>query len=183
LNAQIINELKDRNEATFKFIYNSFKEKIYRTACMLTNDPIISQDILQDVFIQVYTKINKLNHPEAFESWLYKITVNFSLKYMKKCKAHPLVLNEEVLKEIIETNISYLPEDITLQTELTNSLLTHVYELPADKKTTIILYYYNNLPIKDIAQIMNCSEGTVKSRLFNSKKMLEKKLLKEKNVI
>jgi len=180
VNSLLIEQLIDGDEAAFKELYDIYKEKVYRTAWMLTNNASTSQDIIQEVFIQVYLKIHKLKYLDAFESWLYKITVNCSLKHMKKNKELTVVFDENILTQIIETNISCIPEDKTLQIEFTKELLSLVYSLPKEKKTTIILYFYNNMSIKKIAEVMNCSEGTVKSRLFNSKKILEKKINKSK---
>ena len=180
MDSLLIEQVIDGDEAAFKKLYDMYKEKVYRTAWMLTNNGSAAQDIIQEVFIQVYLKIPKLKYIEAFESWLYKITVNCSLKHMKKNKDSPVIYDENILNQIAETNIYCLPEAKTLQIEFTKELLRLVYSLPDEKKTTIILYFYNNISIKKIAEVMNCSEGTVKSRLFNSKKTLEKKLSKSK---
>jgi len=180
VNSLLIERVIDGDEAAFKELYDIYKEKVYRTAWMLTNNTNAAQDIIQEVFIQVYLKINRLKYLEAFESWLYKITVNCSLKHMKKYKTGTIIFDEDILNHTEETNTSFLPESNVLEIELTKELLNLVYSLPNEKKATIILYYYNNMSIKKIAEIMNCSEGTVKSRLFNSKKILEEKINKSK---
>ena len=180
MNSLLIERVIDGDEAAFKELYDIYKEKVYRTAWMLTNNTNAAQDIIQEVFIQVYLKINRLKYLEAFESWLYKITVNCSLKHMKKYKTGTIIFDEDILNHTEETNTSFLPESNVLEIELTKELLNLVYSLPNEKKATIILYYYNNMSIKKIAEIMNCSEGTVKSRLFNSKKILEEKINKSK---
>jgi len=69
-----------------------------------------------------------------------------------------------------------MPELHLLNDEFNKEIMNIINELPLEKKATVILFYYNNLSIKEIAKVMGCFEGTVKSRLFNSKKLLEEKI-------
>ena len=132
--------------------------------------------------MNLYQKGSKLKHYEAFESWLYKITVNSSLNYIKKDKKISFIGDNEVLDAIDKIDSEPTPEDMFICEEVTSEIMKYIYLLPIKHRTTVILFYYNELSIKEIASIMDCSEGTVKSRLFYSKKFLKDKIT-EKEVV
>jgi len=176
IDSQLIEHMRLGDEKAFETLYNIYKDKIYRTCWLITKDACAAEDILQEVFIKVYQKINKLKEPQAFQAWLYKITINCCIKYIKKYKANCSSLGDDVFDEICEINPWYMPEGSLMKNEFNKTIMKIINDLPLEKKTTVILYYFNDLSIKEIAKTMNCFEGTVKSRLHNSKKVLENKI-------
>jgi RNA polymerase sigma-70 factor, ECF subfamily len=176
----LINRIRKGEQAAFKKLYELYAEKIYRTAYMMINDKGLAQDIVQEVFIKIFTRIKDLKHNSAFSSWLYRITINCCLSYMHENTKVKLLFDDEELGTLPEENIEYIPEESTLGKELYDQVMKSIYELPKLQRVTIILYFYNDMTIKQIASIMECSEGTVKSRLFHGKRNL-KELLECKN--
>jgi RNA polymerase sigma factor (sigma-70 family) len=78
----------------------------------------------------------------------------------------------------IEDDEINAPENMMVQQEFCTEVMAVIYELPEYQRISLILFYYNEMSIKEIANIMNCSEGTVKSRLFHGKKYLKDKVAK-----
>ncbi len=121
-------------------------------------------------------KINQLNSIETFEPWLNKITLNLCLQYISKNKNNDcyednicIDANEYELQEI---------DNIILEKEFKNEIISAIYELTEYQRMVIMLFYYFELSIKEIAELMKCSEGTVKSRLFYGKSRLKEKILR-----
>lgn len=172
---KLIKKSIDGDERAFRELYDKYKGKIFKTAYLMLRDEKGAEDIVQEVFITVYKKIYKLKYAEAFESWLYKITINRCNEYFRK-NSKAVVTDEEDMYQIYDTDI-YAQPDERLLTEERNQQLDRIINSLSEKlKTCIILFYYNNMTIKQIADILGCSEGTVKSRLFKAKRAIEKKL-------
>jgi len=182
IDSRLIESIKLGDEGAFETLYSLYKDKIYRTCWLITKDSCAAEDVLQEVFIKVYQKINKLKEPEAFQAWVYKITINCCIKHIKKYKASCAIVADDSFNEISEVNPCYMPEDSLMKNEFNKRVMKLISELPLEKKTTVILYYFNDLSIKEIAKVMNCFEGTVKSRLHNSKKILGNKIIASNNI-
>lgn len=180
IDENLINGIRKKEEMAFTKLYELYAEKIYKTSYMMTNDKGAAQDIVQEVFIKIFTRINELKNNYAFNSWLYRITVNCCLTSMKENSKYNLLSDDEEIDNLIEEKVYLIPEENLLETELYHELMKEIYELPKLQRVTIILYFYNEMSIKEIAGIMECSDGTVKSRLFHGKKNL-KLLLEHKN--
>jgi RNA polymerase sigma factor (sigma-70 family) len=176
----LVNRIRNSEEAAFRKLYEFYAEKVYRTAYMMINDKELAQDIVQEVFMKIFTRIKDLKHNAAFNSWLYRITVNCCLSYMHENSKLKILLDDEDISNFPEESIHYIPEQNALEKELYDEVMTSIYELPKLQRVSIILYFYNEMTIKEVASIMECSEGTVKSRLFHGKKNL-KELLEYKN--
>lgn len=181
---ELIEQVKNKNKQAFRCLFNNHRDKVARTAYLILKDHQHVEDIVQETFLQVYLKINKLSDPALFEGWLYKITVNLcfqTLRKQKKIKASSL---DEYIDTGIDVNVSdCTPEDIVVAKDTKVKMLQSIYSLPTDYTVVIILYYYNNFSVKEIAAIIKESESNVKIRLFRARKMLEKSLIKDYAVI
>lgn len=173
---QMVIQLNEYNKDNFKQLYDKYKLKIYKTIYLITNDSSTAEDILQEVFIQVYLKINSLKNASAFEHWLYKITINCCMKNFKKNKRFGIIEDDSKFYNKSEDNITYLPEENLMKKEVSKEIWKLISLLPKYHRIPIILYYYNELSIKEISTIMKCSEGTVKSRLYYCKNYLKNAL-------
>jgi RNA polymerase sigma-70 factor (ECF subfamily) len=177
----LIKAIQRKDKQAFKTLFANYKQKVYGTAYLILKDYQLSEDIVQETFLQVYLKIDKLKDPQYFEGWLYKITVNLCLDSVRRLKKHGLSSLEEYIE--MQTN-SPLVENITPEAEvlyrdIQRRILECVYSLPSQYAAVLVLFYYNNFSIKEISDIINCSEATVKTRLFRARKNLEKILSTE----
>lgn len=181
----LITKVKNNDKQAFKVLFNTYKTNVYRTAFLILKDYQYADDVVQDTFMQVYLKINKLTNPFAFEKWLYKIAINLCFEIIRKNgKYKRIALDEEVDKEIIEWNGNVpLPENIAIQKETQRIILECIYSLQVNHRTVLVLFYFNSFSVKEISDIMECSEGTVKSRLFYAKRLLKDTLISKHNDI
>jgi RNA polymerase sigma factor (sigma-70 family) len=178
INEQLIQRIKNKDREAFKQLFDMYREKVYRMSYSILKEKNASEDVLQEVFIQIYLKIRDLKHIGAFEVWLYRITMNCCKKLInKESKLRAISVNESYdgYTDIEDDEIN-APENIMVQQELYTEVMAVIYELPEYQRISLILFYYNEMSIKEIANIMNCSEGTVKSRLFHGKKYLKHKI-------
>jgi RNA polymerase sigma factor (sigma-70 family) len=178
ISEQLILRIKNKDRDAFKQLFDMYKEKVYRMSFTVLKNKTASEDVLQEVFIQVYLKIRDLKYIGAFEVWLYRITMNCCRKFInKENKLRIINVNENYdgYTEMEDDEIN-TPENIMVQQELCTEVMKVIYELPEYQRISVVLFYYNEMSIKEIANIMNCSEGTVKSRLYHGKKYLRNKV-------
>jgi RNA polymerase sigma-70 factor (ECF subfamily) len=181
IDVELIKAAQNRDRTAFKTLFATYKQKVYGTAYLILKDYQHSEDIVQETFLQVYLKLEKLQDPQYFERWLYKITVNLCLDAVRKLKKHQLSSLEEYIE--LQTDLSLAdsntPETITVYKDIQKRILGCVYSLPSQYAAVLVLFYYNDFSIKEISDIVSCSEATVKTRLFRARKSLEQVLSRE----
>lgn len=170
---KLIYGISHGDEESFRRLYDMYKNKVYNTAKRLTNDDKAAEDIVQEVFVIIYTKIYKLKYAEAFEVWLYKIVINCCKNSFKKGK-NLLIVEDDTIENAAGDHCGDAPGELIIKKERNSELMKCINKLSEKLKTCIILYYFNEMSIREISEILECSEGTVKSRLFKGKKALEK---------
>lgn len=167
-----LEEARDGDREAFIIIYNHYRQKIYNTAYFILKDYQYADDVVQETFLQVYLKIRKLSNLQAFECWLYKIVINLSLKLLKKARRiSTITFNEEI--EVSELNETDSLDDLIVEHEMLFEMMNCVYALSDKYRIVITLFYFNDMNLKDISEVLGCSEGTVKSRLFYGRKLLK----------
>ncbi len=157
---------KDREKQ--KMLYYKYCDAMFTLAYRMLNDRDEAHDVLQDAFIQVFQKIEQFKRQSSLGAWIKTIVVRTSLNHLKKRKKF-----EEYHSELHDTNgVSSNETDGKILEKL-------ILSLPDGYRTIFILAEIEGYKHREIAEIMNISEGTSKSQLFNAKKILKSKLKNE----
>lgn len=183
--AELVRRMKLGDEAAFDSLYESYVRKLYGMAFLISGSKADSEDIVQEAFVTCFLKRDSLREEAAFERWLYQILVRTAWRYGKRKKRYP----SESLEDMLDTNSESFSErwvevdkaaeeplDALVRKEERERLLQAVQELEIKQRTVIVLYYFNDCPVKEIARITGALEGTVKSRLHNGRENLRRKL-------
>ncbi|MDP4183373.1 MAG: RNA polymerase sigma factor [Bacillota bacterium] len=161
-------------------LFGSYFSKAVRYSFLITGRKDLSEDVVQETFVECYKDIKYLKDQEKFRPWFYRILVRTSWR-MKAKEKHAVSL--EVLDDVGRSAIDSKDDEqfnrIMNSRESSRMLRSALEKLSLPLRTTVILHYYNDLSIKEIAQILNCFQGTVKSRLHTARKLLEKQLVKD----
>ena len=170
-------KLKKGEKEGFDEIYRSTCNRVYFRARQLLGNEEEAKDLVQIVYIEVYKNISGLQAPEAFYTWLDKIIYNQYTKQIRK-KSEVLLTEEgySVLEEVESEDLSTFPESMAEQKETSRIVKEIINELPELQAVTISLYYYDQLKIEQIAEIMSCSANTVKSRLYYAKNYIKQRV-------
>jgi RNA polymerase sigma-70 factor (ECF subfamily) len=150
-------------------LYQRHKDKVYALALRMTNNVQDAEDIVQEIFIQVYRKIGAFRGDAAFSSWLYRITTNVTLSALRRrkraarelpsedilTKDHPRAQSNKLLKPFLEKAIA---------------------SLPPKSRMVFILHDVQGFQHNEIAKMLNCSVGTSKSQLHKARAQLRKSL-------
>lgn len=168
---ELVDKVKLNQPEAFDVLYDTFKDQAYRTAAFLTGNEEDARDVVQDTFVTVYVQINRLKKSEAFIAWFYRILTNNAKSILKKHKKEFIWQENEFCGERLDVQEDF--EDKLLQQEEHNHLRKIIDRMDEKYRTVIVLYYYNEFSVGEIADILDCREGTVKSRLFKARKILE----------
>ncbi len=163
----------------FNTLFNQYSNKAIRTVYLIIGRNDIAEDIVQEAFIKCYEEIKSLKNTEAFQSWFYRLLTRIVWRYCSKKKNY---LHTESMDDNNRNTIadSLVLSDIAEKYEIKRFVNEAIDKLSVPLKTTVILYYYNELSIKEISKILGCFQGTVKSRLHNARKLLQKELKSKK---
>ena len=158
----------------FEELYQLYYDKIYALIMMTVKNSADTEDILQLTFIKAWQNIAKLNDPKAFNTWLQRIALNESKSMLRKKRPELSVDDEGENGEALQFESDMLlPQEYAERDDLSARLRRIIEELSVVQRDTILLYYYNDMSVEEIAQIMECSEGTVKSRLHLARKAIK----------
>ncbi|MFD2629659.1 sigma-70 family RNA polymerase sigma factor [Oceanobacillus kapialis] len=140
-------------------------EQLYRTAFLYVRDREDALDVVQETSYKAFLSIGQLKKEEYFLTWLTKILINCSYDILKKSK-----------KELPLHNLVELATDKSEHSEESLDLLEAINRLNNNQKNAIILFYFQDLPISGVAEVMNIPENTVKTYLSRGKRRLKKLL-------
>lgn len=169
--AKLVQKAKKGNDEAFELLISSVRNKLYRTAYSYVRNEQDALDIYQETIYKAYTSLKTLKKPESFQSWIIKILVFKSIDFIRKESRHFTTDDEKIFAELIsKDSVDYIAHSMDLSEAF--KFLDPKY------KTIILLRYYHDLSIREIANIMNYPEGTVKSHLHRAQKEL-RPILKE----
>jgi RNA polymerase sigma factor (sigma-70 family) len=157
---------------SFEQLYRIYSKNALGTAYLIAGHKGIAEDIVQEAFFQCYKEIKSLRDPGAFDVWFYKLLIRLAWKMSSKHKA--VISTEDIDFETANNCCSLSLEPDVEENKL--MVQEAVAKLSSPLKTVVILYYFNDMTIKQIAMVLGCFQGTVKSRLHNAKKLLQKEL-------
>ncbi len=150
---------------------------VYYFALKTVKDEALAADITQETFVTIFQNLSTLNDPVAYPAWSRQITYRHCLQHLKKQNRETLVDDNEdgsnLFDAIEEDRTEFIPEENLDKEDFKKTILKIVDGLPQDQRTAVILYYYDELSVKEIAQIQGVSEGTVKSRLNYARKAIK----------
>ena len=170
----LVADLCDGDMTALAILVDRHKDLVYRVAMQITKNSDDASDVLQDAFLKVYDSINAFRQESAFETWLYRIVVNLSIDAVKKQKRQQESMAS--LSEVSDVHQSQdIQQDPTRQAErneLQEWVTQAVNSLSIKHRAVVILHELEGLSHPQIADILDCSEGTVRSRLHYARKRL-----------
>lgn len=175
IDKSIIQSISEGDKNSFEKLYNLFNEKVYNTAISYVQDSNEAEEITQDVFIKIYKYASNFKGDSSVSTWIYRITVNTSLNYVKKQKKNKLTVfnNEDYNKS------DFIHPGVLLENQESSAyLFAAIDKLPETQKTAFILSFVEELPRQEVAEVMETSLKAVESLLQRGKANLRKELEK-----
>lgn len=178
----VVQRVQGGDVAAFDELVVKYRERIYSVIYNLTSNKEDSFDLSQEAFIKAFQSIGRFKGKSSFFTWLYRIAVNTTLSFLKKNRHRRFLSYENISEEtgaddVLEAlSAKTSTEKPTLVKELQHKLNEALQTLSVKHRTVLVLFEIDNLSHQEIAEIMNCSVGTVRSRLHYAKKQLQSEL-------
>jgi RNA polymerase sigma-70 factor (ECF subfamily) len=169
-----------RGDSTaFDALVQRYKERLYGTVYHMTSNHEDANDLVQDTFIKAYKSLNTFKGQSSFYTWVYRIAVNRTLNHLKRRKNK----NHFSLDDV-DANIQTDPDFVELMShvtprrevglnELQEKLNEALQKLSEAHRAVVVMHDVQGMTHADIAKVMKCSEGTVRSRLFYARQQLQ----------
>lgn len=175
---EIIQSILKGNKENFRILVEKYQQIVFHIAIGFVHDKEEAEDLTQEVFIRAWQSLDKFRGDSAFSTWLHRVAVNACLNNARKKRGMPVLdrissfFNPEAE---IETDVLFRtenPEEIIISKEHSKWLQKALASLPEKQRIAIILSKYDDLPQKEIASIMQLTEGAVEALIQRAKKNL-----------
>jgi len=165
-------QFKNKKEKDFTELIEENKLKFYKTAKIILKNDDDCYDALQEALISIYNNFDQLKNKEFFSTWATRIVINKCYDLLRKNKKNIVSFEENYESEIQSSEFDNYDIDLYGIKKAMNNLSEGL-------KLIVMLYYYDDYSIKEISNIINIPEGTVKSRLSKAREIIKKELMKE----
>jgi len=180
---ELIDGIINHNREAINYLVNNYQNKVIKTAYYFIDNMEEAEDLSQEVMMEVVKSVHQYRKKANLNTWIYRITVNRSLDYLRRQKRRSIVKRLESFVRISNDGEKQFPyelatwdtrnEDIEKRKILDNAISS----LPRNQKIAFILSKYDELPYREISEIMNLSLSSVESLIFRAKANLQKKLV------
>jgi RNA polymerase sigma-70 factor (ECF subfamily) len=168
-------------ERTFEGLVQEYKNRIHSYVCRMTHDSPDAEDITQEVFIRAYQSLSAFRHDAALDTWLYRIATNLVIDRFRRSQRAPQTVRvdpeaDEAIRELPTTSREGDPQATAQLGELQRQVHKAIQSLPTKLRSVVVLHDMEGLSYEEVAETVGCPVGTVKSRLFNARLLLKRKL-------
>lgn len=177
----LIEQAKNGNVDSLNVILDTYKSNVYAVAFAMLKNKEDAEDATQQALITIWRNIHHLKKIEAFETWLYHIAYTRSLNILKSRSHYEVAENDsdDIYTSEVEENELFLPSEYAEREDLRERLFRIIDSLSAVQRETIVLYYFDDKNVTEISEIMDCSEGTVKSRLYHARNYIKNSIMEQ----
>ncbi len=177
---ELVPMIQEGDLDAFETLYHKYKNELYRTALVITRDRGAAEELLQDCFLRAYDHMDRVDGCSSLRPWLHRIIVNLSYNWAAK-KRLRLISIEDIFGRLLRTSRNS-PERAFEREELLEVVYEAVRSLSMPQRVVIVLFYLQGFSLAEIASMVDCPVGTVKSRLHYARKILRKKLMADTRI-
>jgi len=177
----VIVRCQNGESSAFEELFYLYRDDVYRFSFLVVRDPTLAQDVVQEAFLKVFRSVGKFQFRSSFKSWLYRVVVNEAITILRRRKLkedlHPAPGVESIF---LDSNPQrWQPEEFALESEERDILHWAVGQLDPIHRTVVVLKYFHDFSDPEIAAVVGCPPGTVKSRLHRARELLRHAITKQ----
>lgn len=172
--AELTKQLQDGDLDALGILFDRYYTQIFRTAVAITHDEAIAEDITQDCFLRLHRYANRIDTSLPLAPWLYRVTVNLSYTWVTRHNKRRVSLESVV--DYLMSPARNVPDQMVEITGVQDEVRKAIAGLNFNQRVVVVLHYLNGLNLEEIAEILDCPVGTVKSRLYYARENLRHKL-------
>ena len=177
----LVERCRANDDAAFSEVVARYKIKIYNYIYRMTGSSEDAEDLTQEVFIRMYQSIDSFRGQSSLNTWLFRIAGNLCIDRFRRAKNRTPAysLDEPAGEDAPAHEVpdhTYEPHRLLENVEMAEQIQQALSRLPEKLRATLLLHDIEGLPYEEIAQVVGCPLGTVKSRLFNARMQLRQQL-------
>jgi RNA polymerase sigma-70 factor (ECF subfamily) len=182
IDRQLVARAQRGDKQAFELLVEKYQRKLARLLSRFIRDPAEVEDVTQEAFIKAYRALPAFRGDSAFYTWLYRIGINTAKNYLmamgRRAPTSTEVEAEEAegFEEGEQLRDINTPESLLLSNEIAETVNSTIEQLPEELRTAIQLREIEGMSYEDIAQVMNCPIGTVRSRIFRAREAIAERL-------
>jgi RNA polymerase sigma-70 factor, ECF subfamily len=179
--AQLVKRVQKGDKKAFDLLVLKYQQRIIKLVSRYVRDPTDALDVAQDAFLKAYRALPNFRGDSAFYTWLYRIAINTAKNYLVTQSRRPMesenfrVEGEQVELESMLKDLA-TPESLLISEEIKETIAEAIEQLPDDLRTAINLREVEGLSYEEIADVMTCPIGTVRSRIFRAREAIDHRL-------
>lgn len=177
---ELVPMIQEGDLDAFETLYHKYKNELYRTALVITSDRGAAEELLQDCFLRAYDHMDRVDGCSSLRPWLHRIIVNLSYNWAAKKRLRLISLEDVFDRLLVVPRTS--PERAFEREELLRVVDEAVRSLSMPQRAVVILFHLQGFSLAEIAYVLDCPVGTVKSRLHNARKALRQRLISDSRV-
>ncbi len=182
LDVDLVKRTQNGDIRAFEKLFLSYQKRVYNLTYRMTGNEADAADLTQETFLCAYQSIARIKNAEAFSTWLFQIAVNLCKNHRKVAVKHAS-LGCDSLDQFIDENravdistMSESPQTAIEKDERDGQIQQALNALSDAHRTVVVLHHLEGVSLADIAKMLNCRVGTVKSRLARAREELKRKL-------
>lgn len=172
--AMLIERLRTNDLSALGALFDRYYAPIYRVGMAITHDSAVADDIVQDAFLKLHRYCNRIDTTLPLLPWLYRVTVNLSYTWVSRQQKRRVSL-EAVVDSLMSPPWLW-PDQQAETIEVHDQVRQAIRDLNFNQRVVVVLHYLNGLSLEEIAEILKCPVGTVKSRLYYARENLRQRL-------
>lgn len=178
---QLVDRVLEGDKQAFNLLVVRYQQRVIALIARFVNDPQEVEDVSQEAFIKAYRALSLFRGESAFYTWLYRIAVNTAKNHLVAKSRRPPAVDvdvDESQNNDLAMSLRELesPEDSLVTEDLKQAIEKAIDELPEELKTAFTLREFSGLSYEDITEIMDCPVGTVRSRIFRAREVIDKRI-------
>jgi RNA polymerase sigma-70 factor (ECF subfamily) len=172
--AALIGRLCADNLEALGVLFDRYYAQVFRTAAAITHDTAAAEDIAQDCFLRLHRYAHRIDTTLPLAPWLYRVTVNLSYTWVTRHQKRLVSL--ETVVDFLKSPARTSPDELAEIAGLRREVHQAIHALSFNQRVVVVLHYLNDLSLEEIAYILDCPIGTVKSRLYYARENLRSRL-------
>lgn len=166
-----IEKVIEGDTKAFAYLVDKYKSLVFTLIYRIVKSKEEAEEVSQDTFVKAYNSLSRFKGDSKFSTWIYRIAYNSSLDSLKKNKKH---IKDIPIEGVAENQIGIIDDTLSRmeETERETAIKRCLNKLPSDESFLLTLYYYEDLTVKDISEVLGMSNSNTKIKLYRSRKRL-----------
>lgn len=166
----IIKKVLQGNTHEYEYFLDRYGKQVFSLIVRIVTSEEDAEELTQDVFMKAFEQLKTFKAESSFSTWIYRIAYNTAISATRKSSRNTLTMDDQYLQQVRDEEVDGLLD--SEDEELTDKLYNAMQKLSMEERTLLTLFYYEDKPLAEVAEVMGLTEANVKVRLHRTRKKL-----------